>query len=271
MKRIFTYTFIILALAGCRITSPSNPSVTNSDLTFYTTYQLGRCISMPAELTSVVLDFDQYLKKSEEEMLLDENFYGVASYLGENTYRISHHHIGISCTVDTDGKSILDPGTVWEFSNIGYFGYYADAAVGMSYDIYINEESALKMVADSTWSFTSKGIESTLHMLKTDTARCWNIHGKSVENTEGSGSTVMHNNVEGMYSISVTGEEGMKMWCIEQQIDEKYSSRSISYSGTFATDIYKGNDLIDFCTFAFMPGFNSTVTTSRDLVTMTDK
>lgn len=264
MKRIFAYTVIILALAGCRITSPTNPTVTSSELTFHSTYHLGRCVAMPAELMNVVLDFDQYLKKSEEDMIHDKNFYGIASYLGENSYRISHHKIGLSCTVDTKGKSILDQGTVWEFSNIGYYGYYGDPAIGMSYDISVYEPSSLEIVADSTWSFISKGIESTLELVKTDSTRCWNIRGKSVENTEGTGSTVMQENVEGMYSLSVTGEEGIRMWCIEQNIDEKYSSRSISYSGTFSTDIYKGDELIDFCTFAFRPGFNSTITTSRD-------
>lgn len=264
MKRIFTYTVLVLALVGCTMTAPSNPEISSSDLSFYSSYHLGRCISMPAELTSVILDFDQYLKKSEEEMILDENFYGVASHLGDNTYQISHHHIGISCTVDTGGKSILDPGTVWEFSNIAYYGYYGDPTIGMSYDIYVNEESSLEAVADSVWSFTSKGITSKIHMLKSDVAKCWNIYGCSIENSEGGGSAVLQNNVEGMYSVSGSGEEGMKMWCIMQNIDEKYSSRSISYSGTFSTDIYKGDELIDFCRFGFRPGFNSTVTTSRD-------
>lgn len=253
MKKIFAYTIIILALASCQITNPSNSTISSSDLTFYTSYQLGRCISMPAELMNVVLDFDQYLKKTEEEMILDENFYGIASYLGENSYRISHHKIGLSCTVDTGGKSILEPGAVWEFSYIGYYGYYADSAIGMSYDININEVSSLEMVADSTWSFTSESIESTIVMAKTDSTRCWNVKGRCTEDND-----------NGMSSISRTGEGGIKMWCIVQEIDEKYSSRSISYSGTFSTEIYRNNELIDFCTFAFRPGFNSTVTTSRD-------
>ena len=252
MKRIYTYTVIVLTLVGCNITSPSNPTVTNSELTFHSTYHLGRCVAMPAELMNVVLDFDQYLKKSEEDMIQDKNFYGIASYLGENSYRISHHKIGLSCTIDTGGRSILDKGTVWEFASIGYYGYYGDSAIGMSYDISVYELSSLEMVTDSTWAFTSYGIESTLEMVKTDSTRCWKIHGKSVENTEG------------MYSLSVTGEEGMKIWCIDQNIDEKYSSRSPSYSGTFATDIYKDDKVIDFCRFAFRPGFNSTITTSRD-------
>ena len=253
MKRLFAYTILILSVAGCTITNPASKTVSISDLKYYSSYQLGLCVSMPAELTSVVLDFDNYLKKSEEEMILDENFYGIASYLGENSYRISHHHIGISCTVDTGGKSILEQDAVWEFSNISYYGYYGDTTIGMSYDITINEESALKMVADSTWSFTSDCVESTIQMVKTDTARCWNIHGRSLEDSE-----------NGMHSVSVTGEDGVKMWCIEQTIDEKYSSRSISYSGIFSTDIYKGDELIDFCRFAFRPGFNSTITTSKD-------
>ena len=252
MKRIFAYTVLVLALVGCTVTNPSNPTVTSTELIFYSTSHFGHCVAMPAELMNVVLDFDEYLKKSEEDMIHDKNFYGVASYLGENSYRISHHKIGLSCTLDTGGKSILDQDAVWEFSNISYYGYYGDSSIGMSYDIYLNEVSSIKMLADSTWSFTGPNIESTLEMVKTDSTRCWNVQGRSIENTED------------IYSVSTTGEEGMKIWCIDQNIDEKYSSRSLSYSGTFATDIYKDDKVIDFCRFAFRPGFNSTITTSRN-------
>lgn len=252
MKRIFTYTIIILALAGCQINYSRNTVVSSNELTHYSSYQLGKCVTLPAELLSVVIDFDRYLKMSEEEKILDENIFGLASYLGEYSYSTSHHHIGISCTFNTGGKSILEPGSVWKFSRIGYYGYYSDSAIGFSYDINLNDEASLEMVADSTWKFTTNEIETTITMVESDIT-CWKVYGKAIDQGE-----------NGMTSISRTGEDGMTLWCIVQSIDEKYSSRSISYNGTFMTDIYRNNESADFCVFGFKPGFNSTITTSRD-------
>ena len=253
MKRIFALTILVLSIAGCELTHPSNTEVTSSELTFYTSAQFGKCIVTPAELVSVAIDFDKYLKMSEEEMILDQNIYGLANYLGENSYSLSHHHIGISCIVDTDGKSILEKGTVWEFSHIGYFGYYGDSTLGMSYDVNIGDEFTLEMVADSTWIFKTKGQETTIRMIKNDIPQCWEI--------ECEGTEVGDN---GLVSVSKTGSEGFKMWCVKQEIDEKYSSRTMSFSGTFSTEIFRNEELIDFCTFSMKPGFNATITTSRD-------
>ena len=253
MKRIFALTILVLSVTSCVLSHPSNTEVTSSELIFYTSAQFGKCIVTPAELVSAAIDFDKYLKMSEEEMILDENIYGLANYLGENSYRFSHHHIAVSCTVDTDGKSILDPGTVWTFSNIGYFGYYGDTTIGMSYDVNISDESTLEIVAENTWVFKSKGIKTTIHMIQNETPQCWGIESEGSD--EGT---------DGLFSTSRTGENGFKMWCAKQNIDEKYSSRTMSFSGDFITEIYKGNDLIDFCTYAMKPGFNTTITTSRD-------
>ena len=253
MKRIFALTILVLSIVGCELTHPSNKVVTSSELTFYNSSQFGKCIVTPAELVSVALDFDKYLKMSEEEMIMDKNIYGLANYLGENSYRISHHHIGLSCTVDTDGKSILEPGTVWAFPQISYFGYYGDTTIGMSYDVNLNDESTLETLADSTWLFKSKGIEATVRMIKSDITQCWDIVSEGHEDGD-----------NGLSSISKTGTDGFKMWCTMQDIDEKYSSRTMSFSGTFSTAIFKDDEMIDFCTFAMRPGFNATITTSRD-------
>ena len=253
MKRIFAFTVLVLSLVGCELTHPSNTEVTSSELTFYTSSQFGKCIVTPAELVSAVIDFDKYLNMSEEEMILDENIYGLANYLGENSYRFSHHHISVSCTVNTDGKSILEPGTVWTFSQIGYFGYYGDTTIGMSYDVNIYDESTLEMVADSTWIFKTKGQETTIRMIKSDVPQCWDIVCEGSEDGD-----------NGLKSISKTGSDGFKMWCTKQNIDEKYSSRTMSFSGVFSTAIFKDEELLDYCTFAMRPGFNATITTSRD-------
>ena len=186
-------------------------------------------------------------------MILDQNIYGLANYLGDNSYRISHHNISLSCTIDTDGKSILEPGTVWTFPSIGYYGYYGDTTIGMSYDVNIYDSSTLETLTDSTWLFKSKGIETKVRMINNDNPQSWSIESKGSDEGE-----------DGLYSISRTGEDGFKMWCAQQNIDEKYSSRTMSFSGTFSTEIYKDQELIDFCTFAMKSGFNATISTSRD-------
>ena len=167
MKRIIAFTALVLTVISCEITHPSNKEVTSHELTYYTSAQFGKCIVTPAELVSVAIDFDRYLKMSEEEMILDQNIYGLANYLGDNSYRISHHKISLSCTIDTDGKSILEPGTVWTFPSIGYYGYYGDTTIGMSYDVNIYDSSTLETLTDSTWLFKSKGIETKVRLVNT--------------------------------------------------------------------------------------------------------
>ena len=74
MKRIFIFAASVLSVIGCTLTTPKSPEVTAYNLQVYSSLELGKCVAMPSVLTSVMAEFDEYLKKSKEEMLMDEVF-----------------------------------------------------------------------------------------------------------------------------------------------------------------------------------------------------
>ena len=243
MKRIFIFAVSVLSAAACTLTSPTNPEVTAYNLQVYSSLELGKCVAMPTVLTSAMLDFDEYLKKSKEEMLMDEVFNGNVNFKGENTYEIRLREIYLMCTVDTKGKSITENDAVWTVSGIYYSDVYTDGAVLVSPDVRVSGESTLTMVSDNTWFFESEGIETTIKLAAEDPLGGWIIEGRSVDI-----------GTDHLWSQSTTGEGGIKV----------YSHNNLSYNGTFTTEIYKENEQLDFCTFSFRPGFTSSVTTSRD-------
>ena len=243
MKRIFIFAASVLSVIGCTLTTPKSPEVTAYNLQVYSSLELGKCVAMPSVLTSVMAEFDEYLKKSKEEMLMDEVFNGTVTFKGEDTYEIHLREPYLMCTVDTDGKSIFENDAVWTVSDIYYSDVYTDGAIGVSLDVRVSGESALTKVSDSTWFFESEGIETTVKLAAEDPLGGWIVEGRSVDI-----------GTDHMWSQSTTGEGGIKV----------YSHNNLSYNGTFTTEIYKEDEQLDFCTFSFRPGSTSSVTTSRD-------
>lgn len=253
MKRIFIFAAVVLASMGCTLTYPSKVEVTAHELQVYGSYQFGKTVAMPTALMDVMIDFDSYLAKSDSEKILDENFYENVTFHGENTYSLYHRATGLSCNVNTGGKSILEEDVQWRVIGIGYSEFYGDMSVGVSLDIFVDDESTIRMVADSTWAFSSKYIECTATKAKQDSVEFWNVEGRCSDNGD-----------NGLKSQSVTGEGGVNVWRIEHESGTNHAYTTLSYGGTFTTEIYKEDNQIDFCRFAFRPGFNSSITTSRD-------
>lgn len=245
MKRISTFIILLLALAGCQISSPKGRVVTSKDLINYSSYHLGRCVSMPAELMRALIEFDENLHTTH------------------NTHKIDPKDIAMSCTVDTGGKSLFDKGMTWTFSNIAYYGYYTDATVGLSFDVTVDCISTLAYEGDNTWNFVSEGIDCTIRLEKDEASDYWVIEGRSTAT-----------GTNGTSSISVTEEGGIRVY-ITEHLDEydkeERTYTTISYIGNFYTDIYKGDELIDYCSLSFKSGANSVAETSRDHLSLTDK
>jgi hypothetical protein len=253
MRRIFISAALVLASVGCTLTSPANKEVTAYDLQVYGSYQFGKTVAMPTGLLNAMIDFDAYLAKSDTEKLLDENFYGNVTFFGEDTYHVSHRSAGVYCTVNTGGKSILEKDAQWNVTGIGYNEFYGDMSVGVSLDVFVEGESTIEKVADSTWVFNSEGIESTMTKVKQDSLYFFNVEGNCIDHGD-----------NGLEAVSATEEGGVNVWRIEHDSGNNYKYTTLSYSGTFTTEIYMEDNQIDFCRFAFKPGFNSSITTSRD-------
>lgn len=254
MKKIYAYIALAIATASCMVSNPSNMVVGEYELVSYTSIQMGRCVVMPAELVETMIGFEAYLNKSDEEKLLDAEFYGNVSYLGEETYSIKSSTKALYCIVDTDGKSILENGTEWEFGSISFYDNYVDENLSAYFQDIITEGGKLKAVnvEEGIWAFNVENAESIICKVPSDSLQGWNVKGSCCEFAE-----------NGTRSVSTTGEDGITYRKVMVDQNSVYPYKRASYSGTFTTEIYKGNEKVDWCMFAFRPGFNSTVTCSR--------
>ena len=106
--------------------------------------------------------------------------------------------------------------------------------------------------ADSVWTFHADNVESRVKMIRTDSTRVWKVEGHCRVNGE-----------NGLSSVSATGAEGMSVRKVWVDLGSMYPRQEISYSGSFSTDLFKGDEKIDFCTMTFRPGFAASCTTSR--------
>ena len=254
MKKIYAYMMTILALASCQVTNPYSKVVDANDLMIYNHGELGRCVTCPAELLDVLIGFEEYLNKSDEDKMYDQKYYGRITDYGSDTYGISAQISGLNCTVDTGGKSIWEEGAEWEFSVISYYGHYNDSQLYINHDVYFDKGGVLKMEnpADSVWTFHADNVESRVKMIMTDSTRVWKVEGHCRVNGE-----------NGLSSVSATGAEGMSVRKVWVDLGTTYPRQEISYSGSFSTDLFKGDEKIDFCTMTFRPGFAASCTTSR--------
>ena len=254
MKKIYAYIALAIVSTGCLVNNPYEQVVDQSDLINYTSIQLGRCATMPAELIETMVDFEKYLNKSDEEKLLDAEFYGNVSFFGDDTYGVKSATKSLYCIVDTGGKSIHEDGAEWEFASISFYGNYTDESISAYFQDIIIDGGKLKTVDSKAgiWTFNAEGIESKITKVPSDSLQAWNIVGSCIEKAE-----------NGMRSTSTTGEDGITYRKVMMDQNTVYPYIRASYSGTFTTEIYKGNEKVDWCRFAFRPGFNSTVTCSR--------
>ena len=255
MKKIYAYITLAIVSTGCLVNNPYERVVGQSDLVNYTSTQLGRCATMPAELIETMVDFEKYLNKSDEEKLLDAEFYGNVSFFGEDTYGVKSATKSLYCIVDTGGKSIHEDGVEWEFASISFYGNYTDESISSYFQDIIIEGGKLKTVDSKTgiWTFNAENIESKITKVPGDSLQAWNIIGSCTEHAG-----------NGIRSTSTTGEDGITYRKVMMDRNTVYPYIRASYSGTFTTEIFKENEKTDWCRFAFRPGFNSTVTSSRE-------
>lgn len=254
MRRIYTYVIYALTLTGCIVSAPSNQVVNQTSLTNYTSIQMGRCVVMPAELVETMLGFDAYLQKTDEDKLLDGEYYGNVSYYGEDTYEVKCRTKSLYCIVDTGGSSILKDGTEWEFASISFYDNYTDSNLSAYFGDIITENGILKTVnaSEGEWSFNAENVESTIKKVMGESLTGWNIIGNCSEAAD-----------NGMISSSTTGDGGITYRKVLEGEETVYPYKRASYSGTFMTEICKAGVMVDWCMFTFRPGFNSTVTSSR--------
>ena len=256
MKRI-AYIFISAAIvASCQVGNPEVETTSAAEVISYTMDQLNRSVCIPAEILCASIDLDNFLKLPEEERRSEKMNGRTVAYLGEDTYKITDRN-NLSFAVFTDGKSLSAEGVQWEFSEIQVsylpfeYSYYENSVHG--YSVLSYKEGGKIEATDMTekiWTFMPKeDIEATLQQMPTDSLYCWLVKARCTDKGE-----------NGYSSVSVTSEEGMTV----REVKDSFSQETdFVLSGKFSTDIYKGEDKIDYCSCRFRPGFSTSYTLSR--------
>lgn len=253
MKKILLFTILCTALAGCQVYSSSNTEVNSYDLMSYASHKFGQYVAAPAEITEMLLEFDDYMKLPDAEKEKNTRFYGKIDVVYDNIYRFADNNEQyVYCTVDTKGKSLREEGTTWIFAQARmtspeeilnyYYGEYT-----------LPEFTQLTKTGENTWTMEYEDVfETEMKYMGKDNGRdMWEIR------TSGSLKSDI-----GAWATFSTGDQVLTMKEMMMASDSVYKGNA--YGGVFRVDIYDKDDKsLDFCQISFMPGFSTKYTTSR--------
>ena len=109
MRRAYILLAVTFALSACRISSVDSVQISSSQLCFYSNNVFNEHVTLPVEITEAIIEFDEYLSKSESDRELDTRFYGKFEDLFPGIYRFElNDENQISCTVETNEKSLKE-------------------------------------------------------------------------------------------------------------------------------------------------------------------
>lgn len=256
MKKIYMLMIVALFAGSCQVSDPSPKVVDRDDLRDYSFAKMGECVAMPSEVLETAIGFDAYLRASNEDKMADKEYYGMISDYGNNTYGIRSSVRNISLTVDTKGKSIWDADAAWEFAAISFYDSYSgtDTYIDLSCELSEGATLVKEDAEDSLWTFSYKDrISSHVRLLPADSLYCWRVVASCREESE-----------NGMSSVSSTDSQGITIMERWEGAGTLYPYKTNSFSGKFMTEISRNNEVTDWCTANFRPGFTTGVTTSRD-------
>lgn len=256
MKKIYMFLSLAFMAASCQVSNPDIQSVSPYNLTDYSNTLFCKYIMVPVETTEMLMSFDEYLKKSDEEKELDTIFYGNIDEVYDNIYRLCYTKENyITCTIDTKGKSLEDG--VWEFIQLEFANNSRnDSSQLYSYsDRYLLPECTLVTLADkaeNVYVMSFEGLfETTMKYLGDDNGRdMWEVTAR--------GETVREND---LYAIFNTGEVTLQ---IKERPWKNENYPGNSYNGHFNVDFMRGDRKLDECKSIFRHGFTTKYQTSRD-------
>ncbi len=256
-KNIIIALIFSIGLASCQVNNFEDDAVTRNELIQFSTRTFGTYIVIPIETTEVLIDFDKYLKLSNDEKEEDGRFYGYVEQMYDDVYKINdsaEHHI--SFVVKTGGVSLQTVGTEWKIANLKLEGsdpiienYY-----GLSYEF--TEELSLLTTADGEWTISGEAFDTKMQYQGDDNGRdMWQVYSK--------GTVKSKSGVSAKFATSATGI-GVKELTREPGSLSPY--RGNAYEGKFNVNIYSNaNVQIDYCNMDLSAGFITKFKTSKDI------
>jgi hypothetical protein len=257
MKRLYILMLALPLFAGC-LADYSDVNVINAaSLEKYAMQTMIQNVTLPVEALELAIDFDEYLKKTDEEKEKDVFFYGNISKEQENEYvikidfsKFSDEYRTIYCILNTKGCSLTDVGAEWEYKNFNMYGNDFSLS-NLDYSFSLPQDSKLTVMAEeeSTWAVTFDEHAACRMKMKSknDSLYEWLIEAQGKETTTREISA----------DFGTSGNFTIKERSIKANVKENI------YSGKFNVNIYKDGEPYDYCYLTFTPGEMMKSQTSR--------
>jgi hypothetical protein len=246
MKKLFVFMALLSVLVSCELSVGEYRQDTQTALQQYTMDAFSSYVIMPVMMAELAVDFDAYLSLTEEEKAKDFRFYGNIRNPETDMYLIGLD--GLTCTLQTGGKSIWDEDAQWTI-----LSFTADTDLNGDGALYCSTSE--KTVLDS--DPVAPG-DSSLRIFSTQLGK--NPAGMVLCSlAEGVyewkvGSNGQISDTDGYMAEYMTGDNGVY---VTKRFNQALEGYEYICSGDFLVTVFKNNEPIDMCKAVFKPGFRT--------------
>lgn len=252
-KMFFSLMIAMPAFVSCLIDDADVDPVNAQKLKAYAIDMLVETVALPLEAAELALEFDDFLKLPEAEMLEDTVFRDHYSEIEDGVYRIvlksRNEDREYYCQVSTGGRSIRESGAVWVFDTFVICGDDPGySRINYKFEMPAGTEMVMMSPSDSTWTMTAG--DNVLDMKqhpKLGQLYRWSVDAQGSEDT----------------SLDIVSQcrTGKGFQVYERLLDS--GEKSNSYHGQFFVDISRDGDPLDYCYISFLPDVSATYRLSR--------
>lgn len=255
MKNIFGFILFISLMTSCIVDYSDVRPVDSYRLQNYVEARRNEVIDVPLALMKTMLEFDAYIRMTDEERPSSSIFFGNYQEVNENVYSISAYdqkaQTNISMELYTRGTSVWDDKAIWLVHGFEYEGRYMGDVPQENDDVMEKgAELALLSAADSTWTLKvgeNVAVKMKMHPRKNGLYR-WTVTAQGVEHA----------------SDGITSEFGtVGTFNVQERMLEGYPYVRNYYEGQFNASIFRDGQPYDYCYVTYRFDQQATYKTSR--------
>lgn len=232
--------------ASCEIWPGDYISDDDAALRKYTMDAFGAYVLMPVQMAELAIDFDAYMRLSDDDKKNDFRFYGNIRNPEENLYIIEDGNM--LCSLRTDGRSLWDDDARWTFLSFG-----TSASLNGYGSIYLSISDRVDIDSDpvapgdtSVRIFTMDYGDDPVGLVlcsATDGKLVWNV-----------GTAGLVKDTDGYSGEYMTGSEGIML---EKRYLEAVRNYEYICGGEFLMTVLRNDEPIDMCKAIFKPGLRT--------------
>ena len=226
--------FFVSVVSSCIVDSSSGYVADSSSLVSFTSGLMSSFMLDPVCSLFDLLSFDEYLKLPESQKE-DSVWHNLVYHIDDNNFYV----IGVGALY-TGGKFLTDADAVWMLNNADTFG-----SIGLT--IYVTR------LSEGVWRLKSEGVDNNVKVESEITVSDLSVKDKLL-----------------FCSISCSGSQIEKEYVTEFStggekfvFDNRFEPFVLYLSGQFNVNIFKGNNMVDYCYMTYS-GRGTNSVTSRD-------